>query len=585
MSRTRNVSPCDRNGLRGCGRCWQSWMPCSANCWRCASRRDSVHRRSRQSSAKVRQPSKSNSLVLSRASRSSIMSDNSPETEKNALITRYADLLNAQADADELQLIDDLETVYASARVPERLIAEGLRGLEKPGRPQGAEKPGRPQGSPLPYTKVPAGVGGGRSRRWVTRFNALAAVLIAALLVGSLLVVTHMARRPQQGNGNGNTNASQCAIPQSHKITAWLSSLYMMNVTTGWALGVDHITGLNRILHTTDGGTTWQGVTPQQREFTSTVPSQKTTYAGSPYFLNGCSAWIAVIQPDNAPALLFRTGNGGLTWQQTTLPGSQIRGIDFIDAHTGWLMVDMLENGKFTEEDFYHSVDGGQHWTKIAVSSPQTDNQPGALPFANADNNLTFINANTGWITGFLSINNNPRLYITHDGGRTWHQQILSPDNGDSRIFKSGTVVWQPQFFSASEGILPLSFWAASSFDVYVTHDGGNSWQSTSLLRIPTPPNLDIAAPMPDPDFVDVNHGWASGWQGMPLYATSDGGRHWTKIVPQPNVPYMALLNYDFVTDRIGWAIRVFTGTSVTSVRPSLYKTEDGGKTWTYIRG
>src|SRR5579859_6789831 len=116
MNRTPNVSPCDRNGLRDCRRCWQSWMSGSASCWRCASRRASVHRRSRQSPAKVQQPSKSDLLVLSRASRSSIMSDNSPETKKNALITRYADLLNEQSDADELQLIDDLEMVYTSAR-------------------------------------------------------------------------------------------------------------------------------------------------------------------------------------------------------------------------------------------------------------------------------------------------------------------------------------------------------------------------------------------------------------------------------------------------------------------------------------
>jgi photosystem II stability/assembly factor-like uncharacterized protein len=517
------------------------------------------------------------------------MSDHSPETNKEALTTRYADLLDAQADTDELQLIDDLETLYTSARVPGRLIAEGLQGLEEPGRPQG---------SPLPYTATPSSVGvrvpaGSPKRSWLNRLNALAAVLIAALLVGSLLAVTHIAQHSQQGNGSEPTTAPQCVQTGAPKSNAWLNSLFMMTTTTGWAVGVDHsyatapfhVVESDRILHTTDGGRTWQDVTPPHMNDGATLPSHQASFPGDPYFLNflnACSAWIVIAQPGNAPARLFHTNNGGATWQQTTLPGSQIRGIDFIDAHVGWLMVDVLKNSKFSEEDFYHSLDGGQRWTKIAISSSETDNQPGALPFANADNNFTFINANTGWITGALNTNNNPRLYITHDGGRTWHQQILPPPGTDSRIFKSGTVVWRPQFFSASDGILPVSFWAANELDVYVTHDGGNSWQSTSLLRIPMPPNLDIAAPTPEPDFVDVNHGWISGWYGTPLYATGDGGKHWTKIVPRPNLQYIALYDYDFVTNKTGWALGAITHSTPGPESPPLFKTEDGGKTWIY---
>lgn len=515
------------------------------------------------------------------------MSDHSSETNKDALTTRYADLLGAQADAEELQLIEELETLYKSASVPAQLTrAQALPNGMHTGQ---AHEQLIVSGTP-PASSPKRRVVNGRGRHWLNRLNALAAVLIAAALVGSLLAVTHIAQHLQQGNGSEQTTTSQCAQIRAPKSNAWLNSLSMINATTGWAVGLDHAYATasyqtiesDRILRTTDGGRTWQDVTPPHMNDGATLPSNQASFLGGSYFLNACSAWIVIAQPGNAPARLFHTNNGGATWQQSTLPGNQIRGIDFINARTGWLMVDVLKNGKFSEEDVYHSIDGGQHWAKIAVSSPKTDNQPGALPFANADNNLTFINATTGWITGGLNASTSPRLYITRDSGRTWHQQVLPAPGNDSRIFKSGTVVWRPQFFSASEGILPVSFWAASSLDVYVTHDGGNSWQSTSMLRILMPPNLDVYAPTSDPDFVDVNHGWVSGWQKTSLYSTGDGGKHWTKIVPRPNLPYIALYDYDFVTSKVGWALGAITHSSPGPESPPLFKTEDGGKTWTY---
>ncbi len=497
------------------------------------------------------------------------MSDKQPNIDKQALSARYPDLLDTQADADQLQLIDDLDKLYASVVLP-----------------------GRPQGSPLQYlTRQPVAPGtppagsqnprvvASRRKRWLNRLNAFAAVLVAAALVGSLLVATHLAHHSQQGN----TPTSQCIAKQFHSSNEPLSYLHMIDATSGWAVGIAPSTGLSRILRTTDGGTLWQDVTPLQLNFQATGLSPQFSYGSNAYFLNACSAWVFVSQIHNvpaqlnAPALLFRTGDGGQTWQQFALPGNEIRGVDFIDARTGWLTVDVLKNGVFTEEDMYHSVDGGQTWQKIVNA---------AFPSAIAVNNLTFINATTGWITGSLSVNYPPPLYITHDGGQTWRQQLLPPPrDAGSGLWSAGTVVWRPQFFSATEGILPVSFWSDNGLDVYMTHDGGNSWQDTSLLRYPANPNLDEFAPTPDPIFVDSNHGWVSGPSGAPfLYMTSDGSKHWTKVVPQLNLNYIALFGYDFVTNKIGWAIGVFTGKSLEPIPPMLFKTEDGGKTWTFIR-
>ncbi|GAC1523001.1 MAG: hypothetical protein NVS3B14_23470 [Ktedonobacteraceae bacterium] len=68
------------------------------------------------------------------------------------------------------------------------------------------------------------------------------------------------------------------------------------------------------------------------------------------------------------------------------------------------------------------------------------------------------------------------------------------------------------------------------------------------------------------------------------MYATSDGDKHWTKIVPRPNQNYIALYDYDFVTDKVGWALGAQTHSSPAPEPPLLFKTEDGGQTWTYMR-
>lgn len=501
------------------------------------------------------------------------MSDHSPETEKNALITRYADLLDAQADIEEVQLIDDLETLYASARVPAQLIAEGLRGLEEPGRLQG---------SPLPYTEIPPGIGGRapaislkrrvvavRGRRWANRLNALVAVLIAAVLVGSLLLVVNLAYQTKAGKQPGQINIA--------KGVGAFSFLHMIDAHTGWAW-TGFQGGHHHILRTTDGGEDWEDVTP---------PVENVGDGSQPYFLNASLAWVAMPQGDRLPWLLYRTTDGGQTWQQSTLPLSESIHIDFVDALHGWATVDLLTNSTFSEMDIYHTIDRGQTWNRIAVSTSETDNVPAALPFASEDNGVTFINQSTGWITGSsnTNVNHSPRLYITHDGGHHWYQQALALPR-DLGLPVAETVIGSPQFFSRLDGILPVGFWVPRGFDAYITHDGGATWHDTSFVPLVANPYWDAYAPTPPVLFMDINHGWVwvTGTPGLPssFETTSDGGRHWTKTVP--DLPSFTLNNYSFVSGSTGWAIGVDNARTSASLPSVLVKTTDGGKTWKQIQ-
>ena len=81
---------------------------------------------------------------------------------------------------------------------------------------------------------------------------------------------------------------------------------------------------------------------------------------------------------------------------------------------------------------------------------------------------LSFVNETTGWATGFTAADNFAWLYITHDGGVTWqHQAIPLPANA------SQVSTIPPVFFFVSQ----TQGWAIDSAQVlYQTTDGGQTW-------------------------------------------------------------------------------------------------------------
>jgi photosystem II stability/assembly factor-like uncharacterized protein len=179
---------------------------------------------------------------------------------------------------------------------------------------------------------------------------------------------------------------------------------------------------------------------------------------------------------------------------------------------------------------------------------------------------MRFVNASTGWVTGTVFVNTLAWLYVTHDGGSTWNQQTLPlPPN----VPPSQLVIQPPTFFSATDGLLPVRF--ADSLTnkdiaavIYVTYDGGMTWHTT------TP----VSAALSSSQFLDMRHGWLT--DGTHLFVTSNGGQHWATLTPSANFKRITLL--DFVSETTGWAI-----SHQGAASSFLLKTTDGGRTWTQI--
>ena len=84
---------------------------------------------------------------------------------------------------------------------------------------------------------------------------------------------------------------------------------------------------------------------------------------------------------------------------------------------------------------------------------------------------VRFASETVGWVTGGPT---NSELYVTRDGGASWQPQ--SPAGG-------AAAYALPTFVDTQTGILPVIA-AQNRLEIYTTKDGGRSWQlvDTSLL-------------------------------------------------------------------------------------------------------
>jgi photosystem II stability/assembly factor-like uncharacterized protein len=374
------------------------------------------------------------------------------------------------------------------------------------------------------------------------RFGTLAAAVFATLLVGTLILVLYQARQSRTGGAGTPSNQGEAIV-----------LLHMIDATTGWAVTQ------KAVLRTIDGGAHWHDVTPPRFAF---IPGSTMD------FLTASLAWIALPQAGQTTTAIVRTSDGGAHWQQATIQTPFVKQIMFINAQYGWLLSGK-ENaaGAATEAvSVFRTADGGKTWQRLSSALFADTTPPGHLPYSGQKSGVHFLNASTGWVTGTSFLPNLAWLYVTHDGGSTWHQQTLPMPQGVSSAQLS---ILAPTFFSATDGILPVSFADIATkrgiaIIIYMTHDGGKTWRST----------MPVFVALSASHFLDMQHGWLT--DGATLFVTSDSGQHWAKLASSANFKRVTLL--DFVSATTGWAIGNRGNGSVI-----LLKTSDGGQTWRQI--
>jgi photosystem II stability/assembly factor-like uncharacterized protein len=182
---------------------------------------------------------------------------------------------------------------------------------------------------------------------------------------------------------------------------------------------------------------------------------------------------------------------------------------------------------------------------------------------------------------------------VTRFDRRTGQVQNVGPKPVRSADFR--TVRTQPVLFSPVDP--HILYFAANT--LWKTSNGGQSWQQISpdLTRktwdVPVSVGKyrtsDAAKPSQRgviytiaPSSLDVNRIWVGTDDGL-IHVTLDGGKNWKDVTPPQLTPWAKVSIMDAGRFDAQTAYAAINTLRLDDMRPHIYRTHDGGKTWTHI--
>lgn len=282
----------------------------------------------------------------------------------------------------------------------------------------------------------------------------------------------------------------------------------------------------------------------------------------------------------------WTTSNGGVSWTEhfnPTPPLYRYRTLPLSATH--WLVTVAIEGGEFWE-----TTDAGLNWTQHlfrgVLGFPSLYQAPGGRVFFGSDAGDLFYTDDHG-----LTISN-AALNLTDAGPSPPMNFLMSRPDGVLFAANQPSQWQDPQAWLQSEDggrhwaalADPPSFrWAQDGgfFDndrglvgsyenVARTSDGGATWQESTL---PSPHSVwRFALPAADRFFVST---WTSGGGGG-LFRSADGGATWTPVAGGLPASFLGA-GLAFLDSQQGWL------SCRQGALPKMFKTVDGGATWTPV--
>jgi photosystem II stability/assembly factor-like uncharacterized protein len=389
------------------------------------------------------------------------------------------------------------------------------------------------------YTQM---IGNGKkSVRVLPGFVFCVMVILASLLLSAAFTIKGVEAAATKANSANLTteNVSSRALKVS------LTSIHMVDRNRGWALTA------NMVVKTVDGGKHWVNVSPA-RSLLSNMSRG--------FFQDALHAWIVTPSLNSSRVArgtmyVLRTMDGGIHWLTSTILDAQAVGIvgspNFVNARQGWIEVGTGAGAGQEGVDIFSTSDGGQRWSKVSSTTPFASNT--RLPLEGIKTGISFKDVWTGWATSTTNAPDHPWLYVTYDGGRTWHYQRLSLVPGLRNAFYVPSV----PVFVGNNGLLPVTV-SNIGIAIYGTNDGGRTWHLSTFTRFSEQVVYTL----------DLQNIWAT--DGNVIHATMNGGRNWGVFSLLSNVSA-----FSFVDAMHGWAL--------SQNGAYLSRTTNGGRTWSLI--
>lgn len=331
--------------------------------------------------------------------------------------------------------------------------------------------------------------------------------------------------------------------PQTNYATAY-ANIYIQDSRTAFLLPAD---GFARILRTRDKGETWE------ERVLPTVFSGGIDVMTSVGELN---LWAG-----NGLGMVLHSTDGGDTWKSYYY-SSPVLAISFFDSLTGWILTE--------DQKLRSTEDGGKTWAHF--------NCPYKYVFAV---NKTMLLA--GNVFGTYS-------FVSYDKGKTWehlggYNPSESPINeifysepcnqiGSYRSNQTGLFSRRERdFYNAGGKLNDMMYRVNPSHGWLAAHQ--ENLRFTADMQLFTPLSLKLNYP-DGIGFFDEKNGILIN--NYSVYKTSDGGQSWqSSLVLRKKRESLTDLIFTSPQTAFMSAYRTETGSPVTS---ELYKSEDGGNTW-----
>lgn len=222
--------------------------------------------------------------------------------------------------------------------------------------------------------------------------------------------------------------------------------------------------------------------------------------------------------------------------------------------------------------------DGGAKWTNISDGFFNTGSV-GAIDVAPSDPNVIYVGMGEAPIRGVMT-SHGDGVYRTTDGGETWKHLGLSDARQISQVRVHPT---NPDWvYVAVQG---SPYMPTSERGIFLSKDGGANWMKIHSVDSSTGA-CDLSLDVTNPRILYAaywdhqRHPWQmrSGGKGSSIWKTTDSGETWTRL--SQGLP-------DSIMGKIGIAVSPADNNRVYAIIESdqggLYRSDNGGKTWTLV--
>lgn len=227
----------------------------------------------------------------------------------------------------------------------------------------------------------------------------------------------------------------------------------------------------------------------------------------------------------------------------------------------------VIRNGITPGDGVYKSTDAGRTWTHMGLTDTGLIARIAVNPH---DSQNVFVCAmGTG-----TQAEKSRGVWRTQDGGKTWKHVLfvngdagcsgLAMDSQDPHILFAGIWEWKIHPWAMTSG--------GPSSGVYVSHDGGDTWNQIKGHGLPHPPlgKIDVAMAQSAPERV---YALIETAQQGSLWRSDDGGKQWH------------VENYGrLLTERAGYTVSLAVSPTdedkIYVASNGFYVSGDGGKTF-----